>query len=91
MIYAELKLHFRYDADVVIIPFECFTEPNSDSRPIVALRVGDIVQDCRLLDKRTQDCFDLPKGITWRFNELRVDPAVSDHRMRVVTLVRVGP
>jgi hypothetical protein len=100
MIEAQLKLRFRRDAHVVILPN--FSAPlihglddllpadvNTSSRPLEALRVNEVVEDCELVDRLTGDRFNIPAGVRWKVKELEVQPAAADHPERVFTLVRV--
>lgn len=102
MIQAELKLRFRRNAHVVIMPNHTAGIDGLDNlmdasdknrcttnRPLDALRIGDIIEDCELLDRHSDDRFNLPAGCTWRFNHLEVEPAAAHDPMRVITLVRV--
>jgi hypothetical protein len=106
MIEAELKLRFARNAHVVIMPNASDTVPVIDGlhnlmdasnhnrctthRPIDALRIGDVIEDCELVDRHSHDRFNLPAGVTWRFQRLDVEPASALHPMRVLTLVRVA-
>lgn len=91
MIHAELKLRIPRDHCVVILPNESTLAPIvRSSRSLEALRIGDIVEDCELVDKVTGDRFGIPAGVAYRFNQLEVEPPANSRAMRVYTLVRVG-
>lgn len=100
MIHAELKLRIPRDHCVVILPNESALAPIhglddlmpavQSFRPLEALRVNDIVEDCELVDKGTGDRFNIPAGVAYRVKQLEVEPIAADHPMRVYTLVRVG-
>jgi hypothetical protein len=102
MIEAQLKLRFRRDAHVVILPNYTAlagvihglddllpADVTTTPRPLEALRVNDIVEDCELVDRLTGDRFNVPEGVRWKVKELEVQPAAADHPERVFTLVRV--
>lgn len=96
MIGVKLELRFRRDAQVVILPNATpgvidGLDNLMTSRPLEALRVGNVLQDCELVDRASGDRFTLPADIRWRVQELSVDPPHVHRPDRVYTLVRVVP
>jgi len=100
MIGVELKLRIPRDHCVVILPNVSALAPidgldnlmpaTQSFRPVEALRIGDIVEDCELVDRGTGDRFNIPEGVRYRMQGLEVEPPANARAMRVYTLVRVG-
>lgn len=98
VIEAELKLRVKVGRDhhVVILPnVSALSEvPDVDAplyswRPIEVLRVGDVLEDCELVDRFKGDRFNIPAGVRWKCKELQVEPAAHHYAWRIYTLVRV--
>lgn len=95
MINAVLRLTFPRDARVIVIPAILNDDPCVDTksfRPVQALRIGDILQDCGFAEQHASgDCFQLPPGIAWQFHLLELEALAGSAPLRIITLVRVGP
>lgn len=99
VIQAELKLRVKVGRDhhVVILPnrsapatlVDYETDPLYSWRPLEVLRVGDVLEDCELVDRFSGDRFNIPAGVKWKCKELQVEPAAHHYAWRIYTLVRV--
>lgn len=99
MIHAEIKLRVPRSHCVVILPNMTAAGGPIDGldnlmdvqsyRPIEALHVKDIIEDCELVDKSTGDRINFAAGQAWQVRQLEVEPLAADAPMRVYTLVRV--
>lgn len=100
MILAELKLRIPRNHHVVILPNDSALAPihglddlmpasRDAPRPLEALRINDIVEDCELVDRDTGDRFNIPAGVGYRVRQLDVEPLAANAPMRIYTLVRV--